>query len=689
LSNVLESFLEFFSCDRAWLLFPCNVNATSTTIPMECTVPEWPGAGAGAEVEGDEFPVDDFGRKVYKMALESSGAVRFDPNENPLDLNHVVIRQYHIRSQLVMAIRPKIGDPWLLGLHHCSVPVTYSDNDCALFEALGNRLSDGLTSLISWKNTRKLFNSAQVSIWNEDLTEIYHALKKLRKDGITDLRSYLEDNTELAWQLADSIQVLQVNDATLKLFGAKSEVDFFHHIGKTFGPHTIDVFINELCAMWDKQSLFRSEAAFRSLGGKNFNAIITFKVPRTAEDYKAVSISIVDITDRKRAEDALHFALVEADRSNRAKSQFLENMSHELRTPLNAILGFAQIMQINRKSPLTPQQNEHIECILNGGNHLLDLINEILDLAKIEANQLDLSLEEINANEIISECLTLVSPLGEKRDILIFNEFNQSENILLRTDQRRLKQVLINLLSNAIKYNIDGGTVHVRGEITGKGFLRISVIDTGIGIHSDDHDKVFQMFHRIGADSMTTREGTGIGLTVTKLLMERMAGSIDFESTKGKGSRFWIELPLALNDKILVWNDEMRVGVDSLDRDHQYLLSLLNRITHEDLDPFKIDKFFEELNSYTQHHFIQEEAVMEACHYPGLKNHRDHHQNIIAELKKLEESWHKNKSVTLIAGFQEDIRSWLFNHIKDKDTGLAKYTLGKDREIRQALESLN
>ncbi len=450
----------------------------------------------------------------------------------------------------------------------------------------------------------------------------------------------------------------------------------------------IDVFIDELCAMWDKKDLYRSEAAFRSLDGREIDAIITFRVPQKAEDYKALAVSIIDITDRKQAEDALHVALIEADRSNQAKSQFLESMSHELRTPLNAILGFAQIMQINKKSPLTPEQNEHVECILSGGNHLLDLVNEVLDLAKIEADQLDLSLEDVNAYDVVTECLTLIAPLGEQRDILIFNEFNQPHDIILRTDKLRFKQVLINLLSNAIKYNKDDGTVHIRSEITEKGFLRVSVIDTGIGIHVKDREKVFQMFHRIGADSMKSREGTGIGLTVTKLLIERMAGFIDFESKLGTGSCFWIELPLASNEKIIVWDDQMRVGVDSIDRDHQYLVSLLNRITHEDFDERKFDTFFQDLNNYTQHHFPQEEVVMETCRYPDIENHRVHHLDFISQLKDRENKWYKNKNSAFIPDFQEEIRAWLYNQVLTNDADLAQYTKGKEMEIRLALESL-
>lgn len=234
-----------------------------------------------------------------------------------------------------------------------------------------------------------------------------------------------------------------------------------------------------------------------------------------------------------------------AEAASRAKSEFLRSMSHELRTPLNAVLGFAQILRADPQNRLSPHQIEHIDHILGGGNHLLELVNQVLDLARIEADQLDLSLEDVNASEVVAECVAMAFPLGAPKGVQIIDEFTGGPSTHLRADKLRFKQVLINLLSNAVKYNRQGGTVTVEGRETGKGFLRLSVTDTGIGIAEKDHARVFRMFDRLGLASTLAHEGAGIGLTVTKFLVEHMAGRIGFVSEEGVGSTFWIELPLS------------------------------------------------------------------------------------------------------------------------------------------------
>ncbi|MDA0996851.1 MAG: HAMP domain-containing sensor histidine kinase, partial [Proteobacteria bacterium] len=170
--------------------------------------------------------------------------------------------------------------------------------------------------------------------------------------------------------------------------------------------------------------------------------------------------------------------------------------------------------------------------------------NEVLDLARIESNQLVISLKDINANEIVGECVAMASALGERSGITIVDEFSRGPSVFLHADRVRLKQVIINLFSNAVKFNRDGGTVSVIGKEIDDGFFRISVTDTGIGITAEDCDSVFKMFHRLDVGPMIAREGTGIGLTVTKLLVERMGGRIGLESEFGIGSTFWIELRL-------------------------------------------------------------------------------------------------------------------------------------------------
>jgi signal transduction histidine kinase len=236
-----------------------------------------------------------------------------------------------------------------------------------------------------------------------------------------------------------------------------------------------------------------------------------------------------------------------AKNATQAKSNFLANMSHELRTPMNAILGFSQMLRLDKDNTLSHVQNDYVSNILLSGHHLLELINKMLDLAQIEANQANLIMEDVNAFDVVTECISLTAPLTKKQNITVINKFSQHLPIYIHTDNLRFKQCLINFLNNAIKYNVKGGSITIEGTILDDEFLRISVIDTGIGIPQYDHEHVFQMFHRLDTNPAETKEGTGIGLNVTKVLIELLGGRIGLESDEGIGSTFWFDLPLTSN----------------------------------------------------------------------------------------------------------------------------------------------
>jgi len=231
-----------------------------------------------------------------------------------------------------------------------------------------------------------------------------------------------------------------------------------------------------------------------------------------------------------------------AEKANLAKSEFLSSMSHELRTPLSAILGFAQLMESGSPSP-TASQKRSIDQILQGGWYLLELINEILDLALIESGKMSLSLEPISLAEVLHECQDMIEPQAQKRSIsLVFPQFDVP--YFVRADRTRMKQVLINLLSNAIKYNKVGGSVVVDHVTSIPGSIRICVRDSGEGLTAEKMAQLFQAFNRLGQEA-NGEEGTGIGLVTTKRLIELMGGRIGAESTVGTGSMFWIELSLS------------------------------------------------------------------------------------------------------------------------------------------------
>jgi CheY-like chemotaxis protein/two-component sensor histidine kinase len=211
---------------------------------------------------------------------------------------------------------------------------------------------------------------------------------------------------------------------------------------------------------------------------------------------------------------------------------------------MNAILGFAQLLNMSRKEPLTSIQKERVRQITKGGQHLLDLINEILDISRIEAGRLQISPEPVPLRESIQEVLDLTTPLAANRHILIQTSLEMKEPPFVMADRQRLKQVLLNLLSNAVKYNYDGGYVMVSCEQTASGCWRISVTDAGPGILPENLERLFTPFERLSADQSNV-EGTGLGLALAKRLVELMKGRIGVESMAGRGSTFWIELPSA------------------------------------------------------------------------------------------------------------------------------------------------
>jgi PAS domain S-box-containing protein len=282
--------------------------------------------------------------------------------------------------------------------------------------------------------------------------------------------------------------------------------------------------------------------------GSRFPAVVSITALR--DDYgELIGYLLIgtDNSERKRVEVQLNAAMVQAEKANLAKSDFLSSMSHELRTPLSAILGFAQLIESGSPSP-TVAQKRSVDQILKAGWYLLELINEILDLALIESGKLSLSLEPIALSEIVREIEAMIQPQAQKRDIhMSFPEVKLA--YFVNADRTRLKQILINLLTNAVKYNKAGGSVVVEFVVKAPGRLRICVQDSGEGLAPDKLTQLFQPFNRLGKET-GVEEGTGIGLTLSKRLVELMGGVIGVESTVGKGSVFWIELNLTTEPQL-------------------------------------------------------------------------------------------------------------------------------------------
>jgi signal transduction histidine kinase/ActR/RegA family two-component response regulator len=271
---------------------------------------------------------------------------------------------------------------------------------------------------------------------------------------------------------------------------------------------------------------------------------------RTSELSITNEFLMKEVVARKKHETELKQARNEAEKANKAKSEFISRMSHELRTPMNSILGFAQLFSMGELSPV---QRRGVDHILTSGNHLLKLINEVLDISKIEAGKLSLSVEQIKVKEAISEAIDLVHPLTINPQITIDYIQHVSDDLSVKADKQRVIQVLVNILTNAIKYNKKGGTVTVEtfiepGDLRENDRVNIAITDTGVGIAEKDINKLFVPFERLANTEMQI-EGTGLGLSIAKELTALMDGEISVQSKLGEGSTFSITLPHVSHDK--------------------------------------------------------------------------------------------------------------------------------------------
>ena len=358
-------------------------------------------------------------------------------------------------------------------------------------------------------------------------------------------RSLFESNIDAIMTTDPSGIITDVNKQMEVLTGCTRD----ELIGAPFKNHFTDPERAEISIkrVLSEKKVTNYELTARARDGKetvvSYNATTFYDRDRTLQ---GVFAAARDVTERKRLDQVLQEKNVElessrsvAEKANLAKSEFLSSMSHELRSPLNAILGFAQLMESDSPPP-TPSQKESIAQILQAGWHLLKLINEILDLSKIESRQMTLSEEPLSLAAVMLDCQSMIEPQAQQSGIrMIFPQFERPYFVL--ADWTRLKQVLINLLSNAIKYNIKQGTVEVKCTENTPGRIRVSIRDTGAGLSPEQLGHLFQAFNRLGQEA-GSQEGTGIGLVVAKRLVELMRGEIGVESTVGVGSVFWFEL---------------------------------------------------------------------------------------------------------------------------------------------------
>ncbi|MGD2118202.1 MAG: GAF domain-containing protein [Chromatiales bacterium] len=343
-----------------------------------------------------------------------------------------------------------------------------------------------------------------------------------------------------------------------------------------------------------------SEPIFDSKGNVLGAFAIYFSEPRTpqASDINSIehAANLAGIAiQQKHKEESLIRAERLAVSANIAKSEFLSNMSHELRTPLNAIMGFGQLLEMTSEDSATQQNAGEI---VKAGRHLLELISDILDLSTIEAGKLQLAMQHCRLGAVVDECLSLVRPLAQKQRVRINNNITDTTRSCVHVDPVRLKQVLLNLLSNAIKYNLPDGTVTLESEVVDDKFLRIQVNDTGKGLTRQQQQKLFQPFERLDTDKSI--EGTGIGLAISKRLIELMGASMGYASQQGQGSSFWVQLELSQDDR----PEASRSEPDASDEADDAQSSDRKSILYVEDNPANLNLVKQVVERYTPYNFI-------------------------------------------------------------------------------------
>jgi PAS domain S-box-containing protein len=527
--DVLHVVQELLDCDRTYLIHPCDPDAATWSMPM--------GTGPVSEKSprlGELQPMDVEVASGMRLALSAEGPVRLDPGAAH-QVQPGIVEKYGVLSALMMAIYPRTGQPWLFGIHQRRSARKWTEQEVRLFEAIGRRLADALTSLVTYRHLK-------------ESEERFRQAFEMAGVGMAMLD--LEGN------------ILRGNRRLLEIFAFSEEEmrRLSEHDGELV-PAGLTVNIRELALPEDypadmaelqaiasgAESYAQRELRARRRDGEIIWIGRTAAVLRDAAGRPVNFIAQVeDVTERRNYEAELHAARDKALTASRMKSEFLANMSHEIRTPLNGIIGMATLLAGMR---LDAEQAGMNRVVVQSAETLLTIISDILDFSKIEAGKFGIRPAPMSLRKTIEDTLALLAPLAASKRLELRREIDPELDDPVMGDEIRIRQVLVNLVGNAVKFTNRGEVrVIARGGRSEDGTMKVSleVRDTGPGITAAAQPHIFEAFTQAETGTMRHFGGTGLGLAITRQLIDLMGGRISFTSQEGVGTTFRCELRPAL-----------------------------------------------------------------------------------------------------------------------------------------------
>ena len=410
---------------------------------------------------------------------------------------------------------------------------------------------------VSEQRYRRIFEDSPISLWEEDYSAFKAYIDHLKAEGVSDFRCYFETHPEAVDHVTTLVKIVDINRETIELYGIDDKNELLDNLGQVLTEASRKEFREQVIALAEGNTSFQTESTNLTMSGDTIHISLKLTIiPGYEETLSRVLVSITDITRLKKAEKEMQIAKEAAEASNQAKSHFLANMSHELRTPLNAILGFSEMLVQDQKTPLDLQEN--ISIINRSGEHLLAMINDVLDLSKIESGLVELMPTAFDLPLVIKDIGENFKVRADAAGLDFDLEIDPALARYVKTDVGKLRQTLINLLSNALKFTEKGDlTMRARTLPSGEGSsmvnLLLEVQDSGLGIEPEQLGRIFEPFAQV-SHSPVIAKGTGLGLTICQSFVNLMGGKISVESEPGKGSLFRIELPVAITEKINIRN---------------------------------------------------------------------------------------------------------------------------------------